>query len=270
MPHMTAPRVIPGAALALCAALSLVSVAAESPSTALDRDAALIASQNAINRRPGNHALVDTERRSVSLSDFRGRPLVVQFIYTGCSQVCPATTQFLADAVSAAREALGADRFNVVTIGFNPPFDGPEAMAAFARQNGIRDARWRFLSADAETIGAITRDLGFTYAATAKGMDHISQITVVDAEGVVYRQVYGDAFETRMLIAPLKELLTGQAQAAGLRGVWDKVKLFCTVYDPNTGGYRVNYSLFIELFAGASILLGIAAFLLAEHRRSRA
>ena len=270
MPHMTAVRVSLGATLALCAALSVAGVAAEPPSTTLDSDAALAASQNAINRRPGNRALIDTERRSVSLSDFRGQPLVVQFIYTGCSQVCPATTQFLAGAVSAARKALGADRFNVVTIGFNQPFDGPEAMAAFARQNGIRDARWRFLSADAKTIDAITRDLGFTYAATAKGMDHISQITLIDAEGVVYRQVYGDAFEARMLIAPLKELLTGQAQAAGFTGVWDKVKLFCTVYDPNTGGYRVNYSLFIEIFAGATILLAIAGFLLAEHRRSRA
>jgi protein SCO1/2 len=260
--------VSPRAVLASCALLSTIGVPAAA--AAIDYDAALAASQRAIGRPIGNAALVDTEHRSVTLADYRGRPLVVQFAYTGCTQVCSTTTRVLDGAVRAARETFGAERFDVVTIGFNPPFDGPDAMAAFARQNGIRDARWRFLSADAKTIAAVTRDFGFTYAATAKGMDHISQITVVDAQGVVYRQVYGDTFETRMLLAPLKELLTGQAQAAGARGVWDRVKLVCTVYDPNTGGYRVSYSLFIEIFAGATILAGIAGFLVMERRRSRA
>jgi protein SCO1 len=243
--------------------------AAISAAQALDYDAALAASRQVIGRAVADATLVDTEHRAVSLADYRGRPLVVQFAYTGCTQVCSTTTRVLEGAVRAARDALGADRFEVVTIGFNAPFDGPEAMAAFARQNGIRDRRWRFLSADAKTIENVTRDLGFSYASTAKGMDHISQITVVDAQGMVYRQVYGDAFEARMLVAPLKELLTGEAQAAGLAGVWDRVKLFCTVYDPNTGGYRVSYSLFIEIFAGASILVAIAGFLLAERRRRR-
>lgn len=257
----------PCAAFALLSALSMAPASAASP--VLDYDAALAASRQAIGRATGNETLIDTEHRTVSLADYRGKPLVVQFVYTGCTQVCSTTTRVLAGAVRAAREAFGAGRFGIVTIGFNQPFDGPVAMAAFARQNGIRDPGWRFLSADAKTIQAVAHDFGFTYAATAKGMDHISQITVVDAQGAVYRQVYGDAFEARMLVAPLKELLTGEAQAAGLAGVWDRVKLFCTVYDPNTGGYRVNYSLFIEIFAGASILAGIAAFLVAERRRSR-
>lgn len=253
--------------LALCAAQAAADAGA---APALDYDAALAASQRAVGRTVGEASFVDSSRRLVSLASYRGRPLVVQLAYTGCTQVCSTTTRVLDAAVRAAREALGADRFEVVTIGFNAPFDGPDAMAAFARQNGIRDPRWHFLSGDATAIAAVARDLGFTWAPTAKGMDHISQITVVDAQGAVYRQVYGDRFEARMLIAPLKELLTGQAQAAGLAGVWDRVKLFCTVYDPNTGGYRVNYSLFIEIFSGASVLAGIGAFLLAGRRGSRA
>ncbi|HSQ04306.1 MAG TPA: SCO family protein [Burkholderiales bacterium] len=236
---------------------------------AIDADAAIAASQRVIGKPIGHHTLTDTTHRNVALSDYRGAPVVVNFVYTGCSQICPTATRSLAKAVREAHTAFGPDKFRIVSIGFNQPFDTPDAMAAFARQNGIRDADWSFLGADAGDVAALARDFGFTYKATAKGIDHLSQVTIVDRDGIVYRQIYGDAFEPRMLLAPLKELLSGQAQQAGFSGVWDKVKLFCTVYDPNTGGYRVNYSLFIEIFAGASILVGIAWFLLAERRRYR-
>ena len=49
--------------------------------------------------------------------------------------------------------------------------------------------------------------------------------------------------------------------------MWTKVKLFCTVYDPAAGRYRLNYSLFVEIFAGASILIAIVWFLIGQSRR---
>jgi protein SCO1 len=257
--------------LAVCTVLCLPAAhaaagEAQAPG-APDYDRALAASQAALGRPAGDYALLDANRGSIALADYRGKPLVVSFVYTACSQACPLATQFLAKAVKEARAALGPDAFGVVTIGFNQPFDSPEAMGAFARQNGIRDPRWGFLSADEATIAAITRAFGFTWYATPKGFDHIAQVSIVDAGGIVRRQVYGEAFEPRMLVEPLKELLSGQARSAGFTGVWDRIKLFCTVYDPGTGGYRVNYSLFIEIFSGATVLAGIAWFLLRERLR---
>lgn len=235
-----------------------------------DYDRALRVSQDAIGRAVGEYELRDPLHRVARFSDFRGRPLVVSFIYTGCFDVCPLATRFLAKSVASARAALGEDSFNVVTVGFNQPFDTPEAMAAFARQNGVSDARWKFLSPDEKTMQAIAGDFGFTYYRTPKGFDHLTQVTVVDSNGVIIRQVYGDTFELPMLVGPLKEVLSGQATARpGLYAVWQQVKLFCTVYDPNTGGYRVNYSLFVEIFAGFTVLASIAWFLLREWRRSQ-
>ena len=64
-----------------------------------------------------------------------------------------------------------------------------------------------------------------------------------------------------MLVQPLKELLSGQAsRELTLENVWEKVKLYCTVYDPNSGGYRVNYGLFFEIFAGLTTLGAMAWF----------
>lgn len=248
------------------AALLAVPARAQEP----DYKAALATSQSVIGKPIRDYALVDREHRTVRLSDYRGKPLLVNFIYTGCFQVCPTTVQFLQRAVREARSALGADAFRVVTIGFNQPFDDPEAMAAFARKNGIREPGWEFLSPAQRDVEALLADFGLTVIATPKGFDHIAQITVVDANGVVFRQIYGESFELPMLVGPLKELMGGTASSdVSLENIWLKVKLFCTVYDPGTGAYRVNYSLFVEIFAGASVMLAILWFVWREDRARR-
>lgn len=256
-------------AIACCAwviAALLTPAHAQKP----DYAKALRESQAAIGRTLGDFAFRDSEGREVRLADYRGKPLVVSFIYTGCFQACPVTTKFLAQAVDEARRALGKDSFNVVSIGFNQPFDGPQAMAAFARQNGIDDPRWRFLAPSTEAVEPLTRAFGFSFQATPKGFDHVTQASVVDADGVIYRQIYGETFELPMLVGPIKELLAGEAtRTVTLENVWTKVKLYCTVYDPVAGSYRLNYSLFVEIFAGVTFLGAVAWFALREFRRSR-
>jgi protein SCO1/2 len=258
-------RLTAGAALALVA---LGGMAQAGPPADVRR--AYETSQAAIGNAIGEYALRDTAGRTVRLSDYRGKPLLVSFVYTGCFQVCPTATRFLADATAVARRALGEDRFHVVSIGFNQPFDDPAAMASFARQAGIRDERWSFLSPRQEDVEPLTRLFGFNYEASTGGFDHLLQVSIVDARGVLYRQVYGEGFEMPMLVQPLKELLSGEAaREFTLANVWDKVVLYCTVYDPHSGGYRVNYSLFFEIFAGLTTLAAIAWMVLRELRRAR-
>ncbi len=229
---------------------------------------ALEASQAAIGRTPPPVAFTDSSGRPVGLEALRGKPLVVSFIYTGCFQACPVATQFLAKAVASARGSLGADSFNVVSIGFNQPFDTPQAMADFARRNGISDRNWSFLSPQPAAVPALTEAFGFSYEATPKGFDHVTQLTIVDARGAIYRQVYGENFDIQMLVQPLKELLSGQAsESFTLGNVWEKVKLYCTVYDPFSGRYRLDYSLFFELFAGLTTLGAIGWLIGRELRR---
>lgn len=254
--------------IAVCAVtcLSAFGVAeAQQP----DAEKAYRASQAAIGQAFPDFTLHDRLNRPVKLSDYRGKPLVVSFVYTGCFQACPVATQSLAKAVKQARDALGPDAFQVVSIGFNQPFDSPDAMGAFARQNRVADPRWEFLSPDAKDVEALARAFGFSFQATPKGFDHVTQATIVDAGGVVYRQVYGDSFELPLFVGPIKELRSGQAaQVATLENVWEKVKLYCTVYDLGTGGYRLNYSLFFELFAGLTTFAGLGWFLYKSRRQA--
>ena len=224
-----------------------------------DEPKALEYSQQAIGRYLSDYRFVTSRGEAFQLSATRGKPLVVNLIYTSCTDACPLTVQTLARAVEVAASAVKPDSFTVVTIGFDTHADTPQRMHDFARRQGVDDRTWRFLSADAATIDGLTRELGFLYAANAGGFDHLSQTSLVDAEGRVYRQIYGTNFAPQLLVEPLKELVFGGAASSSLlSGLLDRVKLLCTVYDPASGRYRFSYAIFVEIIVGGLSLAAVA------------
>jgi protein SCO1/2 len=260
------------AALALLlspAALLAQQLAAPTP--ALDQAVALRESQAALGRTVGDYTLLDREGRPVRLAAFRGKPLLVSFIYTGCFQVCPTTTRALDETVRALRGRFGDNQFHVISIGFNQPADSPEAMKAFAAQHRISQPNWDFLSPPARIVEPLTRDFGFRYEATAAGFDHVLQVSLVDAQGRIAQQVYGDRVAADALGEPLKQMLAGAPLSAAtpLADILDRVRLLCTVYDPKTGTYRVDYSLALEVAGGFTFIAAMAWFALAEWRSRR-
>jgi protein SCO1/2 len=238
---------------------------------AYDADTALETSQGAVGNKLRDFKLYDSQGRPVSLAQYQGRPLLVSLIFTSCHHVCPAITRHLASAVEAAREVLEEDSFQVITVGFDTAVDTPDAMRVFAAAQGIDDPNWNFLSASAETMAGLVESVGFVYYPSPRGFDHINQVTVVDREGVVYRQVYGAAFDLPWLVEPLKELVFNRPQPGShlVSDLVGRIKLFCTVYDPNTGRYKFDYSLFVGIGVGAVIVLAMAIWLLLETRRAR-
>src|SRR3990172_3946805 len=244
--------------------------AGEGPASKFDQKAALAGSQGVIGKSLGDYTLTAADGRNLWMSGFRGKPLVISLIYTSCYHICPTTTQHLAKVVRTARAALGPESFSVLTIGFDTPKDTPPAMRQFALDQNVNIAHWEFLSTDAAAMAGLTSELGFIAYRAPHGFDHLIQATVVDAQGKIYRQTYGMNFETPILVEPLKELVFGTPSTPSLlSGLSNRIKLFCTVYDPSTDQYRFDYSLFIEFFIGITFIGSVSFFLIREWRRLR-
>jgi protein SCO1/2 len=219
----------------------------------------------------GDHVLLDRQGRPTPLSSYRGKPLLVSFIYTGCARVCPTTTRNLQKAVEGTVAVVGSERFNIVTIGFNQPFDSPEAMRAFATQHRLYLPNWEFLSPAPAIVGDVTRNFGFSYVASPAGFDHINQVTMVDQQGKIARQVYGEKFTAEALVEPLKAMIAGAPippQASALEEILDRIRILCSVYDPLTGKYRTNYAVYFEI-AGLLTFLVCIVWFFWPARRSR-
>jgi len=238
---------------------------------ALDEQEALRASQAAVGRSVADHTLLDRDGRPLRLSSYRGKPLLVSFIYTGCFQVCPTQTRALHEAVKGLDAALGPQQYNVVSIGFNQPFDSPTAMRAFAAQQRIDAPNWAFLSPPAATVEALTHDFGFSYVATPAGFDHLLGVTIVDAEGRIHSQVYGDRLTAQQLGEPLRRLLGAAPLPRQLRidDLIERVRILCTVYDPDTGTYRYDTKLIFEIAGGLTFFLSVGVYLLLDWLRRR-
>jgi protein SCO1/2 len=240
--------------------------------TTLDETAALQLSQSVVGKPVGDHVLLDRQGRPTPLTRYRGKPLLVSFVYTACFQVCPTTTKNLQKAVENTVGMLGADRFNIISIGFNQPFDSPQAMKDFATQHGIHLPNWEFLSPAASIVDELTQNFGFSYVATTAGFDHMNQITLVDAEGRIYRQIYGQSFTAQDLAEPLKAMITGAPippQTSTLAELVDRVRIICSVYDPISGRYRTNYALYFEIagFISFIFFMGWVAWSFMRKRR---
>lgn len=236
---------------------------------AFDEKEILRISQAAIGNQIGDYTFLDRNGRTVRLSDYRGKPLVISMIYTLCPIICATTTRSLT-ALKLSQSAFGVDSFGVLTIGFDTENDTPEAMDMFAQRMEVDLKNWDFVSSDAETIKKISKDLGFTFFQNDEGdFNHITQTTFVDAQGKVYRQIYGEEFPNKTLLEPMRDMIYNIKTAEpGLAGVANKVKLFCTVYDPKTGKYVVNYNEILGFGWGFFVSLLVIWWIVVEYRRS--
>ncbi|HJN49474.1 MAG: SCO family protein [Pseudomonadales bacterium] len=232
-----------------------------------DNREALEASQSALGRAIGDYQFRDQRGDPVSLRDYLGKPLLISFVYTSCYHICPTTTRHLYEVVKKSRDALGSDSFNVVSIGFDAAVDTPARMARFSEAAGIDEESWGFLSGDPQSIAGIAEDLGFTFFSSPKGFDHLIQTSVITGDGEVYRQVYGMNFATPLMIEPLKDLVFGTSGEKSLVSSWsDRIRFFCTVYDPAKDRYRTDYSIFIGTFI-AFACVGLFGLQLAREWR---
>jgi protein SCO1/2 len=253
--------------------VALLSVLPADPVGAQGGERELLeASQAALGRQVPEVSFIDSRGVSRRLSEFRGKPVLVSLIFTSCAHSCSVTTRYIDRVVRIARDSLGQDSFTMLTIGFDHRVDSPDAMRAYATRHGIGDPNWHFLSVpDGAGLDELMQTLGFYYQPSPRGFDHTVQVSVIDAQGVVYRQVYGEVFEAPQLVEPLKALVLGRPTPGDglLARLGKRVRLLCTVYDARADRYHFDYSLFIGLLIGLLVLGGTGLWLVLEMRRRR-
>jgi protein SCO1/2 len=254
------------AALIMVAAWAIAPVRATVSVGEFDEASALEVSQAALGREIRSYSFETASGEAIDLDRLRGKPVVISMIYSSCYHFCPLITESLYRAVSGARDALGDDEFTVLSIGFDTDYDTPKRMAAYASSRGIDLPNWYFVSAAPETVSRLSEDTGFLYyEASWGGFEHLAQVSVIDQQGRVFAQVYGTEFEPPALIEPLKDLIFGRdAATVSLEGLIDRIRLFCTIYDPRSDRYHFDYSIVVGLIIG-SLVLGSIGFVLGRN-----
>jgi protein SCO1 len=111
----------------------------------------------------------------ISMRDFRGKPVIVTFLYTTCDDTCPIQAQ----TVRGALDQLGHD-VPAIAIAVDPPRDTPARARAFlSEQRAI--GRLDFVLGTRAELRPLWR--AFAIRPQSVTQEHQARITLVDPRG---------------------------------------------------------------------------------------
>lgn len=152
-----------------------------------------------VPRKAPSFILTNQNGQKVSMSDFRGKTVVVSFIYTDCKGVCPR----LVGKLKNVRELLPGDvQENVVFLSIDFDLnDKPEKLKRYAKEHEVGD-NWHILTGDMRTIDAVMSGYG-SWAEKMEGgsFDHSVVVAVVDKHGYIRKEFRGAVFYKNERIA---------------------------------------------------------------------
>jgi protein SCO1/2 len=90
-------------------------------------------------------SLIDQHGAEVSLASLKGKPVLIDFIYTSCASTCPMLTAKMAAIARKLGPALGAD-VRIVSVSLDPEHDSPAELAKYAQSHSASEAGWIFLT----------------------------------------------------------------------------------------------------------------------------
>ncbi len=96
-------------------------------------------------------ALVDQHGKRVLLSALKGKPVLIDFVYTSCHLECPVLTSKFRMIARALGPALGR-RVTMVSISLDPEHDSAPVLLKYARDEDAEDPGWLFLTGEPETV----------------------------------------------------------------------------------------------------------------------
>ncbi len=151
--------------LGMFAAIACLAIPAHATvADAGDPHAVHLAAVRAANRSMADYAvpdlsLVRDDGRRVSLKSEidDGRPVVLAFIYTSCTTVCPVVSHVMADL--QARLGDARDRVHLVSISIDPEYDTPARLHAYAQRFGA-GPEWQHYTGTLEASREAQRAFG--------------------------------------------------------------------------------------------------------------
>ena len=83
-----------------------------------------------------------------------GKPVVVAFIYTSCTAVCPITSHILAETQKLLGDDFG--KVQMLSVSIDPEFDTPAVLAAYSRSLGAKP-QWQHYTGSLPNIVAVQK-----------------------------------------------------------------------------------------------------------------
>jgi protein SCO1/2 len=153
-------------------------------------------------------SLTDQTGAVVRLSQFRGEPVGVTFLYTTCPDVsaCPMTMA----KFSRLDALLRAKKFgHLLVVTVDPEHDTPAVLRDYARKAGADPSRWSFLTGEPAAVADVASRFGVLYSRKGSQVLHQQGVAVVDPDGKLATIYYGETWEPEHLLRDMEKARKG-------------------------------------------------------------
>lgn len=126
--------------------------------------------------KAADFSLTDQDGKRVAMRQFRGRPVIVSFLYSTCQDTCPVQAQ----QIKGALNELGAD-YPALAVSVDPRRDTQRSARAFVSKQRMT-GRLTWVLGTRRELAPVWK----AYAATGQRSDeeHNARFVLVDPEGI--------------------------------------------------------------------------------------
>jgi cytochrome oxidase Cu insertion factor (SCO1/SenC/PrrC family) len=116
----------------------------------------------------------------------RGKVVVINFIYTTCTTICPPLGATFGKLQKNLGERLGKDVF-LISVSVDPATDTPERLRVWGAQFKAKPG-WTLVTGEKTELNRLLRVLG---ADTASPENHSPMVLIVNDKAALWKRVYG-------------------------------------------------------------------------------
>jgi protein SCO1/2 len=160
-----------------------------------------------VNVKASEFILVDQDSRRFDSAHLRDKVVVLNFIFTTCTDVCPLFTVNLSQLQRKLNGRFANEIF-FVSITTDPEIDSPQVLKAYAQRHGADLKNWAFLTGSESELKRVWKSFGVQVIRKGRGLvQHTSLTTVIDRHGLRRFNHWGDKWPPQELERDLLTLL---------------------------------------------------------------
>ena len=153
----------------------------------------------AVSVKAPDFVLVNQDNQRFESSRLRGKVIVLNFIFTTCTDVCPIFTANLAALQRKLNDRYGADLF-FVSITTDPEIDSAKVLKGYAGRYHADLKNWAFLTGSEAELKAVWAAFGIRVINKGRGLvQHTSLTTVIDHGGIRRANYLGEKWQLKDL-----------------------------------------------------------------------
>jgi protein SCO1/2 len=150
--------------------------------------------------------LYDQTGKVVSPARFRGKQVMLNFIFTRCAvaTMCPLSTANMMTTQRKAREA-GIDNIEFISITLDPEYDTPGVLLTYAKQRAIDTTNFSFLTGPENAIKDLLTQLGVIAEFKGSILTHTLSTLLIDEQGKIIWRADGSRWSPDEFVAKMKK-----------------------------------------------------------------